>query len=192
MITTTDIINIVDKNDNIEIIKIKKTYKNGMIIREQFLNDKDELHRDDKDSPADIHYLNNETYLSVWYKNGNIHRDGDLPAYIGHSAIGNEYIKQWYQNDCVHRDGDKPAIIQYDIEGNIISEEWYQNDKPHRSVEKGPAYIEYNNNKTIKKEKYYLDGELVEKPVNNLIDKISKFSDEDIAKCLEILELIKK
>jgi antitoxin component YwqK of YwqJK toxin-antitoxin module len=161
IITTTDIINIVDKNNKIEIIKIKKTYKKGMIIREQFLNDKDELHREE--GPADIYYINNKTHLSVWYKNGKLHRDGDLPAYIKYFTTGNVYIKQWFQNDKSHRDEDKPAIISYDKEGNIMSEEWYQNDKLHRPIENGPAWIGYNNDGSIKEEQYYLDDKLVEK-----------------------------
>jgi hypothetical protein len=162
IITTTDIINKVDNNGNIILTKIRKTYNGSTIVKEEYLNNEDKSHR-----------------------------DGDLPAYIKYFTTGNVYVKQWHQNDCVHRDEDKPAIILYDKEGNIMSEEWYQNNKAHRVIEKGPAYIEYNKNKTIKEEKYYLDGKLVEKS-SNVIDEISKFSNEDILKCLEILKIIKK
>ena len=41
----------------------------------------------------------------AWYKDGKLHRDGDLPAIEW--ADGTRY---WYKNDELHRDGDKPAI----------------------------------------------------------------------------------
>ena len=53
-----------------------------------------------------------------WYKNGELHRDGDKPAV--------EYSngdKMWYQNGKLHRDGDKPAV-----EYAIGDKKWYKND----------------------------------------------------------------
>ena len=42
-----------------------------------------------------------------WYQNGKLHRDGDLPAYIG--ADGTQ---MWYHNGNLHRDSnDQPAMI---------------------------------------------------------------------------------
>ena len=65
-------------------------------------------------------------------KNGQFHRDGDLPAYIGRNGT-----LQWYQNGKWHRDGDKPAIIY--PEGGL---RWYQNGQYHRLH--GPAVIRLN------------------------------------------------
>ena len=44
-----------------------------------------------------------------WYKEGKLHRDGDLPAVIW--ADGD---KEWYKEGKWHRDGDLPAVIQAD------------------------------------------------------------------------------
>ena len=46
---------------------------------------------------------------SRWYKDGKLHRDGDLPAVI--CADGTQ---QWYKEGELHRDGDLPAVIQAD------------------------------------------------------------------------------
>lgn len=56
----------------------------------------------------------------TWYKNGQIHRDGDKPAVI--------YIdgsKLWLKNGEVHRDGDQPAVI-YVGSGMQF---WYKNGR---------------------------------------------------------------
>ncbi len=58
------------------------------------------LHRED--GPAIIY--NNET--TYWWKDGLIHRDGDLPAV--ERADGH---KEWWKNGQRHRDGHLPAII---------------------------------------------------------------------------------
>jgi hypothetical protein len=44
----------------------------------------------------------------LWFKHGELHRDGDLPAivYPGYQA--------WYQDGKQHRDGDQPAAIWED------------------------------------------------------------------------------
>jgi hypothetical protein len=46
------------------------------------------------------------TENQYWYKEGEVHRDGDLPAII--LSNGDQY---WYKEGEVHRDGDLPAII---------------------------------------------------------------------------------
>jgi hypothetical protein len=70
----------------------------------------------------------------IWEKNGQWHRDGDLPA-----VIYPDGQLEWYQNGLVHRDGDKPAVIYPN--GQL---EWRQNERLHRLC--GPAVI-YSNGK---------------------------------------------
>jgi antitoxin component YwqK of YwqJK toxin-antitoxin module len=95
-----------------------------------------------------------------------------------------EYLNN---NSELHRDGDKPAYTYYYENGIIGSKIWYKNNEIHRDNK--PALIEYDIKGNIIKENYYLDGKLVEKQINNLIDN---FSNEDILKCLEILKIMKK
>jgi hypothetical protein len=132
-------------------------------------------------------------YIKEWYKDNELHRDGDEPARIEYRDNNKEIIisKIWYKNGKKHRDNDLPAEIKYDMEGSVItSESWYQNDKLHRAIENGPAYVQYKENK-IMKEFYYLNHKLIKENNNVIIDKISKFNEEKLIKCLEILKLMK-
>jgi hypothetical protein len=83
----------------------------------------------------------------VWYKNGLLHRDGDLPAFISSGGtLG------WYKNGKYHRDGDKPAWIWPN--GTLV---WLKNGDWHRTT--GPAIIYPNN----KKEYWVNDIEITKK-----------------------------
>jgi len=59
------------------------------------------IHRD-RDLPAIIHADGTQE----WYKDGNIHRDGDQPAVI--FANGR---RDWFKEGTRHRDGNQPAVI---------------------------------------------------------------------------------
>jgi hypothetical protein len=58
-----------------------------------------------------------------WYLNGELHRDGDLPAVVR----ANGY-KEWWINGMLHRDNDLPALIK----ANGDKEYWI-NRELHRS-----------------------------------------------------------
>ena len=78
-----------------------------------------------------------------WYKDGLLHRAGDLPAI--ESASG--YHREWYKNDKLHRAGDKPAI-----EGADGARHWYKDGKLHRAGDK-PAIERANGTRF-----WYKDG----------------------------------
>jgi hypothetical protein len=104
-----------------------------------------EQHRDG-DLPAVIHGDDNV----FWYKNGLHHRDGDKPAYITSTGV-----LEWYKNGKWHRDGDLPARIGYD---NTL--DWRKNGKLHRIT--GPAVIFPNN-----KHCYWINGVEITEDVNS-------------------------
>ena len=102
------------------------------------------LHRDG-DLPARIHA--NGTL--VWLKNGKEHRDGDKPVEIhADGTLG------WWKNGKIHRDGDKPAWISAD--GTLW---WLKNGLRHRIT--GPAVIHAN-----KKEEFWINGNDITTEVN--------------------------
>lgn len=68
--------------------------------------------------------------IERWYKDGELHRDGDQPA-----IIYDDGSRYWYQHGQVHRDADKPAVICADG-----YQAWYKADKRHRDGDK-PARI---------------------------------------------------
>lgn len=94
-------------------------------------------HRED-DLPA----IENENGDREWYKNGALHRDGDLPA----KTTSEE--QRWYKYGRPHRDDNKPAIV------NTVTgvSEWFVGGRRHR--EDGPAWY---NEKTGEC-KFWLDG----------------------------------
>ena len=109
------------------------TYKNGLL-------------HSFNDQPA-VNFNNQK----IWYRDGKVHRDGDLPARIVQSYIKKlykngdppklilqDYSKEWYKNGKLHREGDLPAWIQGVRQG------WYKNGKRHRDGDK-PAFIGYRN-----------------------------------------------
>jgi hypothetical protein len=103
------------------------------------------LHRDG-DLPA---FISSGGTLG-WYKNGKFHRDGDKPAWIWPNGT-----LQWWKNAKVHRDGDKPAGIGAD--GTLA---WWKNDKLHRTT--GPAVITPNN-----EHEYWINGVNITKEVKS-------------------------
>jgi hypothetical protein len=92
-------------------------------------------------------YKNNSSKdVRIWYKNGLVHRDGDLSAIV--LPTGDQ---EYYKEGKCHRAGDLPAVIR-----SSGSQFWYKNGKLHRDNGK-PAVI-YNNGTR----RYYINGELNE------------------------------
>ncbi len=85
-----------------------------------------------------------------WYKEGQLHRDGDLPAII--YTMGTQV---WCKHDKLHRDGDQPAIIHAD--GAKV---WCKHDKYHRDGDL-PAVIHADGAQAwYKHDKCHRDGDL--------------------------------
>ena len=57
-----------------------------------------------------------------WYRNGELHRENDLPA-----AILSDGTQYWCKNGDFHRENDLPAII-----GSNGCKKWYKNGKEYR------------------------------------------------------------
>ena len=84
----------------------------------------------------------NELGTIRWYREGQLHRDFDLPAIISSNGIQQWYKKgelhrdqSWYKNGKRHRDGDKPACVW-----SNGTQAWYKNGELHRDGDK-PALI---------------------------------------------------
>jgi hypothetical protein len=88
-----------------------------------------------------------------WFKNGELHRDGDKPAYIGANGT-----LLWFKNNLCHRDGDKPAGIWENGES-----QWYKNGLRHRTT--GPAVIyPYHESE------YWINGVNITKEVESWLE----------------------
>lgn len=121
--------------------------------------------------------------FEIWRKNGEIHRDNDLPATIS------DYQEEWYQNGLQHRDNDRPAVITKDndrvwkqngknhrigkpaiIRGDN-SQEWYEKGNLHRID--GPAIV--NSDGT---EEWWFNGEEMDKSQIDAVILKNKLSNE--------------
>ncbi len=117
----------------------------------------DELHREG-DLPAVIWYKKNGAIIAeYWYRNGKPHRGGDLPADI-YYRNNQIYAEYWHRHGKLYRDGGLPVAVWYDKKGAKTEERWYHDNKKHR--EGGlPAVIRYKNGvKTA--EAWYRDAKL--------------------------------
>ena len=120
--------------------RLDRVRKNVEVKKNRLLED---LNEDKKTELGNGRYMiEYDDGIKEWYKNGRLHRGGDLPAVI--YARG---IKMWYKNGRLHRGGDLPAIVT-----KKGTKQWYKNGLRHRGGDK-PAFIDYNG-----REIYYKNG----------------------------------
>lgn len=132
----------------------KKYFKNGL------------LHNDKEPAEANykVHYRGGtyivKLYSESWYKNGQLHRDGDNPAFVRYS---NNYVdlptlEIYYKNGVITREK-KPAKIDYQFKhcDRIKNEYYYKDGQYHRGNDL-PAVILRDENDNIAKQEWYKDG----------------------------------
>jgi hypothetical protein len=111
-----------------------------------------------------------DSNITSWHKNGEYHREDDLPAVIEDSY--NKHSQSWYKNGKLHREDDLPAVT---IKIALTKEmRWYKHGKLHRSGLR-PAIIQiylFNVNK------YYAYGE--------------KYNPSKIARAISLVSEIRK
>ena len=163
----------VIKNRNYKPGKRGRSLRQRAVTRSELPNGgeewKDEngrLHRED--GPARIvRHSNGNVKDEMWYKNGKIHRDGDLPAVFQYYPDGELEFEFWMKEDKKHR-VDNPAVIKYYKSGKIDLIIYYVEGLIHR--EGAPASESYYENGVqgiytwfIRGKKHRLDGPAFEK-----------------------------
>jgi antitoxin component YwqK of YwqJK toxin-antitoxin module len=128
-----------------------------------------------------IEYYNNGTIYSIrYYKKGQYHREGNLPAGIYYYESGIVSCEQYYRNGELNRDGDLPSIVYYHQDGNISYEEYCLNGKPHR--ENGlPAVINYLLNGKTRSKGYYINGLEIDKEELEEFEKFKILYKDDLS-----------
>lgn len=149
------------------ITKIERTYKDGILHKEIYCNNKNKWHRDSNsyggNGPAIIRYTKNgKSILSeYWYQNGLCHRDDGLPACTRYSNDGKEIIShEWMVRGEYERAEDMPTCIKYDETTGRTTLVIWKIDLGiiHRDPNKGPALMRYNYEGLLKEMKYYIHG----------------------------------
>lgn len=113
-------------------------------------------------TPASDEHYHKSVWLEtlgtqIWCCNGNIHRNGDLPAIVqGDDTI----IQEWWKHGKRHRRGDLPAI-EFRIK-HFIHSEWWERGVCHRDDDK-PAIVSVDQEslrtgKTFREHKWYQRG----------------------------------
>jgi hypothetical protein len=109
---------------------------NGTIYIETWYDEKSNIHRDD-DKPAKYIYNEEGDVVFIkWYKRGMLHRDVN-PAIIKYYGKV-ERIESWFKNGNKHRDEDLPAELEYDSNNKLSIEIWYKNGSLYREENKRP------------------------------------------------------
>lgn len=81
-----------------------------------------QLHRD-----GDLPAVEFDDGRREWYCHGKLHRDGDQPA-----VEGIDGDRHWYFHGKLHRDGDMPAIKRTKDSRSYVLREWYHHGERHR------------------------------------------------------------
>lgn len=106
--------------------------------------------------PAVTTYYDDGTLLSeLYYKDGELHRENDLPSIIYYSN-GKPTREYWHKHGQLHRDNDMPANILYDTYPALRQLTYYINGRLHSTTH--PAIINYAPNGKIKSQCYLVEG----------------------------------
>ena len=89
----------------------KKWYKNGLVHR----RDLPAIENFGGRCDCDMVFAEYAGGIKLWYINGKLHRDYDLPA-VEHICG----TKEWYQYGRLHRDNDLPAIEEKEYKARYI------------------------------------------------------------------------
>lgn len=100
----------------------------------------------------------------LFYLNGDLHREGDLPAIIKYRPDGTVKKKEFFKNDRRHRDGDQPAVIQYRTDGSLESEQFYHQGTMRRKGDQS-AFVQHRVGETMESSDFA-------EAINNAIDRI--------------------
>lgn len=142
--------------DNVHTYKTTNSDGSGSV---ECLKDGDRNTHHNPNGPAFIStYPNGTPHRELYLIDGNLHREGDLPASIIYAADGSCY-HGYCQNDEFFREDDKPNYIIYNEKGDLYTEYWRDPTtaylKLHRTT--GPAVITHRKNGETR-EQFFVNG----------------------------------
>lgn len=100
----------------------------------------------------------------LFYMNGDLHREGDLPAIIKYRPDGTVKKEEFFKKDRRHRDGDQPAVIQYRTDGSLESEQFYHHGTMRRKGDES-AFVQHRVSEKMESSDFA-------EAINNAIDRI--------------------
>jgi len=70
------------------------------------------------------HRADGSVYQERFYKEDQLHREGDRPAWVWYRSDGSVEREWFYKEGQLHREGDRPAWVWYRSDGSLYSE-WF-------------------------------------------------------------------
>ena len=117
---------------------------------------KNGLEQSDGDTPSSRHIDGDANITDLYQKNGELHRDGDLPAEITTDKKGNVLRKAYHFGGLLHRDDNEHSVIETPSKGHTIL-------TYHRFG------LEHNEHGFSKVEKQPDGGQLYERKINGVL-----------------------
>jgi antitoxin component YwqK of YwqJK toxin-antitoxin module len=74
-----------------------------------------------------------------FFKEGQLHREGDRPAWVSYRADGSVEWEQFWKKGQRHREGDRPAVVWYRADGSVASEEFWKEDQQYTPSKAKPC-----------------------------------------------------
>lgn len=148
--------NYVETIEYESTIKCKKTFKNFILMIEEWF--KFEFNHRDDDKPAVIIYFENgNKRAESWVRYGNYSRTNDLPSEIFYFQNGRIAIENWKHVRTIKNNF--PIVIRYHNNGHRSQECWCDNERKLNCRENEPCVIEYHKNGGLKYEERHVNYE---------------------------------
>src|SRR5437870_2409411 len=92
---------------------------NGKIKQQQWRDEQDRLHRDGDLPAVVVWDESGKKREEQWHRHGEPFRDGGGPTTVAYHVNGEIREQQWRdEQGQLHRDGDLPAVVVWDERGN--------------------------------------------------------------------------
>lgn len=121
---------------------VSRKYEHGV---ETYRNNLGQLHSADNDTPARSSSTKFGQPLKEFYFGGELHRENDLPAFIGFIEQGGKasFVAGWFINGRAHREGDNPTAVEHNVADDVVTITYSKNGILDRDPKLGPAVFRY-------------------------------------------------
>jgi hypothetical protein len=77
--------------------------------------------------------------VGEFYKEGQLHREGDRPAWVSYRADGSVEWEEFWKKDLLHREGDRPAVVRYRADGSVEWESFWKEGQQYTPSKAKPC-----------------------------------------------------
>ena len=85
------------------------------------------------------HRADGSVMWEEFWKEDQLHREGDRPAVVWYLADGSVELEMFYKEGQLHREGDRPAWVRYRADGSVEQEEFWKKDQQYTPSKAKPC-----------------------------------------------------